>query len=77
MLKIFRILIVALAAIFISIFGTIYALLRLRHPSSVGVVARWFGALHKLVGLELITRKSRKLTIRLSISAIIKTITIW
>ncbi|HHW7508074.1 TPA: 1-acylglycerol-3-phosphate O-acyltransferase [Mannheimia haemolytica] len=57
MLKIFRILIVALAAIFISIFGTIYALLRLRHPSSVGVVARWFGALHKLVGLKLITRK--------------------
>ncbi len=57
MLKIFRIFLIALAAIFISIVGTIYALIRLRHPSSVGVVARWFGALHPLVGLKLITRK--------------------
>lgn len=57
MLKIFRIFSVAFAAILISILGTIYALIRLRHPSSVGVVARWFGSLHKLVGLKLITRK--------------------
>ncbi|QIM67452.1 acyl-phosphate glycerol 3-phosphate acyltransferase [Mannheimia granulomatis] len=57
MLKILRIFLVALAAILISIVGTIYALIRFRHPSSVGVVARWFGSLHKLVGLKLITRK--------------------
>ncbi|MDD0823290.1 1-acylglycerol-3-phosphate O-acyltransferase [Mannheimia sp. AT1] len=57
MLKIFRIFLVALAAILISIVGTFYALVRLRHPSSVGVVARWFGSLHTLVGLKLITRK--------------------
>ncbi|RGE47756.1 1-acyl-sn-glycerol-3-phosphate acyltransferase [Mannheimia granulomatis] len=57
MLKIFRIFLVALAAILISIVGTIYALIRFRHPSSVGVVARWFGSLHQLVGIKLITRK--------------------
>lgn len=57
MLKIFRIFSVAFVAILISILGTIYALIRLRHPSSVGVVARRFGSLHKLVGLKLITRK--------------------
>lgn len=57
MLKIFRIFLVALAAILISIVGTVYALIRFRHPSSVGVVARWFGSLHQLVGLKLITRK--------------------
>ncbi|QLB19822.1 1-acylglycerol-3-phosphate O-acyltransferase [Mannheimia granulomatis] len=61
MLKIFRIFLVALAAIFISIVGTIYALIRFRHPSSVGVVARWFGSLHKLVGLKLITRKKSEI----------------
>lgn len=57
MLNIFRIFLVALAAVLISIIGTLYALIRLRHPSSVGVVARWFSALHYLVGLKLITRK--------------------
>lgn len=57
MLKIFRIFLVATAAILISIVGTLYALVRLRHPSSVGVVARWFGSLHKLMGVKLITRK--------------------
>lgn len=57
MLKIWRVIAVVFAAIFICIFGTIYALLRGRHPSSVGVVARLFGALHTLVGLKVITRK--------------------
>lgn len=57
MLKIFRIILVAFSAILISLLGTIYALIRLRHPSSVSVVARWFGSLHSLVGLKLITRK--------------------
>ncbi|MEG9531601.1 1-acylglycerol-3-phosphate O-acyltransferase [Mannheimia indoligenes] len=57
MLKIFRVFLVAIAAILISLVGTLYALARLRHPSSVGVVARWFGLLHKLMGIKLITRK--------------------
>lgn len=57
MLKILRIIAVAFAAIFVSIIGTVYALLKGRHPSSVGVVARMFGALHPLVGLKVITRK--------------------
>lgn len=57
MLKVLRVIAVVFAAIFICLFGTIYALLRGRHPSSVGVVARLFGALHPLVGLKVITRK--------------------
>lgn len=57
MLKVFRIIAVLFSAIFICLFGTIYALLRGRHPSSVGVVAKLFGALHTLVGVKLITRK--------------------
>ncbi|MDH2924708.1 1-acyl-sn-glycerol-3-phosphate acyltransferase [Nicoletella semolina] len=56
MLKLIRIFIVGLAAILISLIGTIYALLRLRHPSSVGVVARMFSQLHKLLGIKLICR---------------------
>lgn len=56
MLKLFRVLAVVFAAIFICLFGTAYALLRGRDPSSVGVVAKLFGSLHKLVGLKLITR---------------------
>ncbi|AUI66630.1 MULTISPECIES: 1-acylglycerol-3-phosphate O-acyltransferase [Glaesserella] len=56
MLKIFRIVSVATLAMLISLVGTIYALFRLRHPSSVGVVARMFGSLHKLLGVQLITR---------------------
>ncbi|NEN75507.1 1-acylglycerol-3-phosphate O-acyltransferase [Pelistega sp. NLN82] len=57
MLKYIRIVIVIVCAILICIVGTVYALLRLRHPSSVGVVAGLFGAMHKLVGLKVITRK--------------------
>lgn len=56
MLKILRIVVVVAASIAISLFGTIYALIRGRHPSSVSVVAKMFGSLHTLVGLKLITR---------------------
>lgn len=56
MLKLIRIMVVAIAAILICLVGTIYALLRFRHPSSVGVVARAFGALYPLVGLKVIKR---------------------
>ncbi|QIW15212.1 acyl-phosphate glycerol 3-phosphate acyltransferase [Pasteurellaceae bacterium RH1A] len=57
MLKLLRIILVALAAILVSVVGSVYALCRLRHPSSVGVVARMFGALHPLVGLKVIRRE--------------------
>lgn len=56
MLKLIRIILVSLAAIMVCVIGTLYALLRLRHPSSVGVVATMFSALHPLVGLKLIRR---------------------
>lgn len=56
MLKLIRIFAVAVAAILICLVGTLYALLRFRHPSSVGVVARSFGALYPLVGLKVIKR---------------------
>ena len=56
MLKLLRIIAVVLAAIAICLVGTLYALIRLRHPSSVGVVARAFGSLHSLVGVKLIKR---------------------
>ncbi|WP_373778984.1 1-acylglycerol-3-phosphate O-acyltransferase [Glaesserella sp.] len=62
MLKILRTIIVSLLAILISIVGTIYALIRLRHPSSVGVVAKMFGALHPLFGIKLITRPKPEIT---------------
>lgn len=57
MLKVLRVIAVVVCAIVICLVGTLYALVRLRHPSSVGVVARMFGALHKLIGLKVITRK--------------------
>ena len=56
MLKLFRIVAVASFAMLISIVGSLYALVRLRHPDSVSVVANMFGSLHKLVGIKLITR---------------------
>lgn len=56
MLKLLRIVVVVIAAVLICLVGTIYALLRFRHPSSVGVVARAFGALHPLFGLKVIKR---------------------
>lgn len=62
MLKILRVIAVVVCAIVICLVGTLYALARFRHPSSVGVVARMFGSLHKLVGLKVITRKKPKLT---------------
>ena len=62
MLKLIRIIGVASCAMLISVLGTLYALARFRHPSSVGVVARAFGSLHSLVGLKLITRKKPEFT---------------
>ncbi|MCK3654979.1 acyl-phosphate glycerol 3-phosphate acyltransferase [Pasteurellaceae bacterium Macca] len=56
MLKILRVIAVVVVAIAICLGGTIYALLRGRHPSSTGVVARMFGSLHRLLGIRLMTR---------------------
>lgn len=56
MLKLVRIIAVSLAAIIICVVGTLYALIRFRHPSSVGVVARAFGSLYPLIGLKVIKR---------------------
>ncbi|WP_373767523.1 1-acylglycerol-3-phosphate O-acyltransferase [Glaesserella sp.] len=56
MLKILRIIVISSLAVIISIIGTVYALIRCRHPDSVSVVAKMFGALHPLLGIKLITR---------------------
>ena len=52
MLKIARILIVALCCILICVLGTIYSFIRFKNPSNVGVMARWFGRLYPLFGLN-------------------------
>lgn len=52
MLKISRVIIVSLCCILICILGTIYSLIRFRNPSNVGVIARWFGRLYPLFGLD-------------------------
>ena len=52
MLKIARILIVALCCILICVLGTIYSFIRFKNPSNVGVMARWFGRLYPLFGLK-------------------------
>lgn len=62
MLKFLRIIVVACLAIIISLIGTIYALVRLRHPSSVGVVARMYSVMHPLLGLKLIRRTREEFT---------------
>lgn len=52
MLKLIRIIIVALCCILICVIGTIYSLIRFKNPSNVGVIARWFGRLYPLFGLK-------------------------
>lgn len=52
MLKLLRIIVVIFCCILICLFGSIYALLRFKNPSNVGVVARWFARLHPLFGLK-------------------------
>lgn len=62
MLKLIRIIAILIVAIAISIFGTIYALARLRNPSCVGVIARLYSRMHPLVGLKLIRRPRPEFT---------------
>lgn len=52
MLKLLRIIIVVICCILISVVGTLFSLIRFRHPSNVGMVARWFGRLYPLFGLS-------------------------
>lgn len=62
MLKLIRIIVVVVVAIIISILGTIYALVRLRNPSCVGLIARLYSHMHLLVGLKLIRRPRSEFT---------------
>lgn len=52
MLKLIRIILVAICCVLICVLGTIFSLIRFRHPSNVGVMARWFGRLYPLFGLR-------------------------
>lgn len=52
MLLFLRAIAVIFAAILICLLGTVYSLIRFKNPSNVGVVARWFGRLHPIFGLE-------------------------
>jgi len=52
MLKLLRIIIVVFFCIAICVFGTIYSLIRFKHPSNVGIMARCFGRLYPLFGLQ-------------------------
>lgn len=56
MLKLLRIIAVIVCSILISIFGVLYAMVKLRNPSCVGEVARMFSSMHKLLGIKLIRR---------------------
>ena len=40
------------AVFLICVLGTIYSFIRFKNPSNVGVMARWFGRLYPLFGLE-------------------------
>lgn len=57
MLKLLRIIVIAVVAILISVLGTLYAFCRFRHPDSVGVIAHKYAAMHPLAGLNVIYRK--------------------
>ncbi len=52
MLKLLRAIVVILCCIVISTLGTLYSCVRFRNPNNVSVVARWFGRLYPLFGLQ-------------------------
>lgn len=52
MLKLLRIIIVVFCCILICVFGTVFSLIRFRHPSNTGLLARCFGRLYPLFGLQ-------------------------
>lgn len=52
MLKLLRILVVVILCILICVFGSLFSLIRFKHPSNVGLMARCFGRLYPLFGLK-------------------------
>ncbi|WP_044469888.1 1-acylglycerol-3-phosphate O-acyltransferase [Mannheimia massilioguelmaensis] len=52
MLKLLRIIVVTVCCILICVLGTIYSFIRFKNPSNVGVMARCFGRLWPLFGLN-------------------------
>lgn len=62
MLKLARIIAIAIASIIISVIGTLYAFIHFRHPSTVGTVAKMYASMHKLVGLNVIYRPRPEFT---------------
>ena len=52
MLKLLRIVVVVICCILICTLGSIYSFIRFKNPSNVGVMARWFGRLYPLLGLQ-------------------------
>lgn len=52
MLKVLRVTIVVILCILICVFGSLYSLIRFKHPSNVGLMARCFGRLYPLFGLQ-------------------------
>ncbi|MGF7453376.1 1-acylglycerol-3-phosphate O-acyltransferase [Pasteurella bettyae] len=52
MLKLLRIIVVTVCCILICVLGTIYSFIRFKKPSNVGVMARCFGRLWPLFGLN-------------------------
>lgn len=52
MLLLWRVVSVVFCALLICILGTLYSFIRFRNPNNVSIMARWFGRLYPLVGLE-------------------------
>ncbi|MDP9500672.1 1-acylglycerol-3-phosphate O-acyltransferase [Bisgaard Taxon 45] len=52
MLKLLRTIVIVFCCILICVLGSIYSFIRFRNPSNVGIMARWFGRLHPLFGLD-------------------------
>ncbi|TCK01460.1 1-acyl-sn-glycerol-3-phosphate acyltransferase [Volucribacter psittacicida] len=52
MLKLWRVITVVTCSLLICILGSLYSFIRFRNPNNVSIMARWFGRLYPLVGLE-------------------------
>ena len=79
MLKVLRAIVVIFCCVLISVLGTLYSVIRFRNPNNVSVVARWFGRLYPLFGLQ-VEHRFAVGAIKwghVFISVITKTIMIW
>ncbi|MDG6894686.1 1-acylglycerol-3-phosphate O-acyltransferase [Volucribacter amazonae] len=52
MLKLWRVITVVTCSLLICILGSLYSFIRFRNPNNVSIMARWFGRLYPLVGLD-------------------------